>query len=53
MHDVMKAAAGAAVGGLLAWSAHSFTTDGRLLAVEKTLERIERRLDQLNTKDRP
>lgn len=48
MGDVTKAASGAALGALLAWTAHSFTIDGELKALTRSVERIEHRLDRLS-----
>jgi len=39
-------AVGSAVLGLvIGWTGHSFTLDGRVVAIEHTLQRIESRLD--------
>ncbi|HEV6968853.1 hypothetical protein [Roseateles sp.] len=45
--DIIKAAAGAAAGAMLAWTAHSFTIDGQMRAFEAQLNRIEQRLDKI------
>lgn len=44
---VVKAAAGALLGVVLGWVGNSLTFTGRVSAMEKTLERIELRMDQL------
>jgi len=45
--DIVKAAAGAAVGALMAWTGHSFTIDGQMHAFQAQLDRIELRLDKI------
>jgi hypothetical protein len=45
--DLLKTLAGAAAGALLAWTGHSFTFDGQLEALTKSMQRIEARLDRL------
>lgn len=45
MSELAKLAAGAAIGAVMGWTGHTLTFIGRLDAVEKTLSRIELRLD--------
>lgn len=49
----IKVVGGALVGAVLGWSASALTIAGRVDAVEKTLSRIESRLDALATKGKP
>lgn len=45
MHEtLLKAAVGALVGGVVAWSASALTLAGRVTAIEQSLIRIEARL---------
>ena len=44
---IIKLIAGAAAGVVLGWSASALTIAGRVDAVEKTLGRIETRLDDM------
>ncbi len=45
LQDLLKTAAGAVLGALLAWTGHSFTIDGELSALRHSVQRIEQRLD--------
>lgn len=47
METIIKAAAGAAVGVVLGWAGTALTLVGKVGAIEKTLDRIELRLDQI------
>lgn len=48
MHGhLVKLIAGAVVGAVVGWSASALTIAGRVDAVEKTLGRIETRLDDM------
>jgi hypothetical protein len=47
--SLVKAAAGALAGAVLGWSASALTIAGRVDALEKTLGRIEQRLDSIAT----
>lgn len=45
----LKAIAGALAGAVLGWAGHGLTTLGRVDAIERTLQRIESRLDAITT----
>lgn len=47
---VAKVVGGVIVGAIVGWSASALTIAGRVDAVEKTLARIEQRLDAVITK---
>ena len=47
---VAKVVGGVIVGAVVGWSASALTIAGRVDAVEKTLARIEQRLDSVITK---
>lgn len=42
-----RAIVGALAGAILGWGGHALTTAGRVDAIERTLQRIEARLDTL------
>jgi len=43
--NIIKAVAAAAAGGLVGWAANALTLGGRVEAVEKSLQRVESRLE--------
>lgn len=48
MNEAAKIIGGALVGAVVAWTGHTLTFMGRIDAVERTLIRIESRLDTIN-----
>ncbi len=49
MNDIAKALVGAIAGGVIGWSGTALSMGGRVAAIEATLIRIEKRLDQFTT----
>ncbi len=47
MEHAAKAVMAALVGTVLGWGGHALTTAGRVDAIERTLQRIESRLDAI------